>query len=54
MAFMFLILLLVLTTLEEVLVGLIHGRALAASLAHVVGPTILRRFCHELRHVPEC
>jgi hypothetical protein len=39
MAFMFLILLLVLTTLEEVLVGLIHGRPLAESLTHVVGPT---------------
>ena len=44
MAFMFLLLLLVLTTLEEVLVGLIHGRTLAASLAHVVGPTFFVGF----------
>jgi hypothetical protein len=36
---MFLVLLLILTTLEELLVGLIEGRALADSLAHVVGPT---------------
>ena len=39
MALMFLILLLVLTTIEEVIVGLIHGRTLAESLTHVVGPT---------------
>ena len=44
MAAMFLILLLVLTTLEEVLVGLIHHRALANSLAHVVGPTFFVGF----------
>jgi hypothetical protein len=36
----YLILLLVLTTVEEVVVGFIHGRPLAASLAHVVGPTL--------------
>ena len=40
MAFLFLLLLLVLTTLEEIIVGLIHGRALANSLAHVVGPNL--------------
>jgi len=37
-----LILLLVLTTIEEVLVGLIHKRALADSLAHVAGPSLLQ------------
>lgn len=35
----FLILLLVLTAIEEIIVGLLHGRNLAASLAHVIGPT---------------
>jgi hypothetical protein len=40
----FLILLLVLTTLEELFVGLIHHRALADSLAHVVGSTFLQGF----------
>jgi hypothetical protein len=44
MALMFLLLLLVLTTLEEVVVGLIHGRTLTASLAHVVGPTFFIGF----------
>ena len=44
MALMFLILLLILTTLEEVVVGLIHGRALADSLTHVVGPTFFVGF----------
>lgn len=44
MAVMFLLLLLVLTTLEEVLVGLIHHRTLADSLAHVVGPTFFIGF----------
>src|SRR5215469_3494002 len=34
----FLIVLLVLTTLEELIVGSIHGRAVADSLNHVVGP----------------
>jgi hypothetical protein len=38
-ALMFLVLLLILTTIEELVVGLIHRRALADSLAHVVGPT---------------
>jgi hypothetical protein len=33
-----LIVLLILTTLEELLVGFIHGRAVADSLNHVVGP----------------
>jgi hypothetical protein len=37
-----LILLLVLDTIEEVLVGVIHKRALADSLAHVAGPTPLQ------------
>jgi len=37
-AFLFLVLLLILTTIEEITVGLIHGRALADSLQHVVGP----------------
>ncbi|MGH7155815.1 MAG: hypothetical protein ACREF3_17950, partial [Acetobacteraceae bacterium] len=36
---MFLILLLVLTTLEELAVGWIHSRSLIDSLTHVVGPT---------------
>lgn len=36
---MFLVLLLIMTTIEEVVVGLIQRRALADSLAHVVGPT---------------
>jgi hypothetical protein len=38
-ALMFLIVLLILTTLEELIVGFIHGRAIADSLSHVVGPT---------------
>jgi hypothetical protein len=40
-ALMFLIVLLILTTLEELIVGFIHGRAIADSLNHVVGPTFL-------------
>jgi hypothetical protein len=39
-ALMFLILLLLLTTVEEVAVGAIHYRTLSDSLAHVVGPTV--------------
>jgi hypothetical protein len=39
-ALMFLILLLVLTTIEEIIVGAIHHRALSDSLAHVAGPTL--------------
>ena len=39
---MYLILLLILTTIEELFVGLIHRRALADSLAHIVGPTFLQ------------
>ncbi|MBV8591342.1 MAG: hypothetical protein JO212_15015 [Acetobacteraceae bacterium] len=35
-----LILLLFLTTIEEIVVGAIHHRALSDSLAHVVGPTV--------------
>jgi hypothetical protein len=34
-----LLLLVLLTTLEEIAVGAIHHRALSDSLAHVVGPT---------------
>jgi hypothetical protein len=41
---LFLILLLVLATLEELFVGLIHHRAMADSLAHVVGSTFLQGF----------
>jgi hypothetical protein len=39
---MFLLLLLVLTTIEELVVGLIDGRSWADSLGHVVGPTFLQ------------
>ena len=37
-ALVFLIVLLILTTLEELIVGFIHNRAVADSLNHVVGP----------------
>jgi len=37
-AFLFLVLLLVLTTIEEIVVGLIHARSVDDSLQHVVGP----------------
>ena len=37
-ALTFLIVLLILTTLEELIVGFIHNRAIADSLNHVVGP----------------
>lgn len=37
-ALLFLVLLLVLTTIEEIVVGLIHSRPLNDSLQHVVGP----------------
>ena len=40
MGLMFLILLLVLTTIEELVVGLIHHRPVAESLTHIAGPTI--------------
>jgi len=40
MSLMFLILLLVLATLEELAVGFIHGRTFMESLTHVVGPTL--------------
>src|SRR5689334_13151636 len=40
-SFAFLILLLVLTAIEEVVVGAIHHRAVTESLSHVVGPTVL-------------
>jgi len=40
-ALTFLVLLLVLTTVEEATVGAIHHRALSDSLTHVVGPTVL-------------
>ena len=36
-AFFFLVLLLILTTIEEIVVGLIHDRPLAESLLHVAG-----------------
>ena len=36
---MYLIVLLILTTLEELIVGFIHGRAVVDSLSHVAGPT---------------
>jgi hypothetical protein len=39
-ALIFLILLLVLTTVEELVVGVIRHRPLAESLTHVVGPTV--------------
>jgi hypothetical protein len=39
-ALIFLIFLLVLTTIEEILVGAVHHRPLSQSLAHVVGPTV--------------
>jgi hypothetical protein len=39
-AMTFLILLLILTTVEEIIVGVIHHRPLTESLAHVVGPSI--------------
>ena len=39
-ALMFLIVLLILTTLEELIVGFIHGRPIAESLTHVVGSTV--------------
>jgi hypothetical protein len=37
-ALTFLLVLLILTTLEELIVGFIHGRVIADSLNHVVGP----------------
>jgi hypothetical protein len=37
-AFMFLVLLLILTTIEEIVIGMIHSRPLDDSLQHVVGP----------------
>jgi hypothetical protein len=40
MGLMFLILLLVLTTLEELVVGAINHRPIAESLTHIAGPTI--------------
>jgi hypothetical protein len=43
-AFMFLILLLILTTFEELFVGLLHHRAAVESLSHVVGSTFLQAF----------
>jgi len=38
----FLVVLLILTTLEELIVGFIHARAIAESLTHVVGPTFFQ------------
>jgi hypothetical protein len=43
-ALMFLILLLILTTVEELLVGLLHHRPVAESLTHVAGSTFLQVF----------
>ena len=40
-AFVFLILLIVLTVIEEAVVGLIHGRSIAASLADLVGRRLM-------------
>jgi len=39
---MYLIVLLILTTLEELIVGFIHGRAVGDSLTHVVGPNLFQ------------
>jgi hypothetical protein len=39
---MYLIVLLILTTLEELIVGSIHGRTVVDSLNHVVGPTFFQ------------
>jgi hypothetical protein len=39
-ALIFLILLLVLSTIEELIVGAIHHRPLSDSLTHIVGPTV--------------
>lgn len=41
-ALAFLVVLLILTTLEELIVGVIHRRAVADSLSDVVGPTFLQ------------
>ena len=41
-AFMFLLVLLMLTTIEELVVGMIHSRPVGTSLLHVVGPTLLQ------------
>jgi hypothetical protein len=38
----YLIVLLILTTLEELIVGFIHGRAVTDSLNHVAGPTLFQ------------
>jgi hypothetical protein len=43
-AFIFLVLLLILTTLEELIVGLLHHRPAVESLSHVVGSTFLQAF----------
>jgi uncharacterized protein YacL len=42
LSLMNLIVLLVLTTLEELIVGFVHGRAVADSLQHVAGPTFFQ------------
>jgi hypothetical protein len=41
-ALLFLLVLLVLTGLEELIVGAIHHRSIADSLGHVVGPSVLQ------------
>jgi len=40
MVFAFLVLLVILTTIEEVLVGLLHGQSIAASLGDLFGPRL--------------
>lgn len=47
-AFVFLVLLLILTAIEEIVVGLIHDRPPAESLLHVVGPTFFEGFAVSL------
>jgi hypothetical protein len=42
LSLMYLIVLLILTILEELIVGFIHSRAVADSLSHVVGPTFFQ------------
>ena len=43
-ALMFLVVLIILTTLEELIVGFIHDRAIVDSLSHVVGSTFFQGF----------
>src|SRR5262249_41068246 len=41
-AFVFLLVLILLTTIEELVIGAIHNRAISDSLGHVVGPSLLQ------------